>query len=396
MKILFSVLIIAALVASLPFLAVWMRQTIRGFTHGIACNSARRLTPAILKEINADPFGRVALNARHLEQLAANIEHRFEPLFCPADDGRLVHGRMTAANAALFTEAFFSEPLTNFAVGFRDTNDIEKTLEFFAPQVQTNRRFEYATATNIEEFYSETVDDARALRGDFKNIEYKSDKTNAKTINRGLRMVVDLDEVSDKQNWEQNATAKILRRLRRNSLRRAIALVSAAAVNTAKTWDTTAGKDPDQDVLSELVLGATAAGVRPNRVGYGETAWSKRVLAHRAQTSAGGFGSASLTAEQVAGFLAVEEILVSKERYASSATAMAEILSNLVLMFNALSGADTEDPSNVKRFVSPCEGGGLVRVYSRQLTAKLWEIVVELYELTAITSTLGIRKFTVS
>ena len=40
--------------------------------------------------------------------------------------------------------------------------------------------------------------------------------------------------------------------------------------------------------------------MKPNRVGYGDTAFSKRALAHRAQTSAGGFSSSGMTPEQIA------------------------------------------------------------------------------------------------
>lgn len=312
-----------------------------------------------------------------------------------ADDGVFKHDKIVSANASLFTEAFFSEPLTSYAVGWKDPNDIEATLGFFAPEVLVPRRFEYAEATNAEEFYSDGDDDERPLRGDFPAVEYTSAKSNAKTVNRGLKICVDLDEVADQENWRQAKTAKLIRRLRRNSLRRAIALLSAAATNTAKTWDVTAGKDPDQDILGEIITATTASGIRPSRVGYGDTAFSKRQLAHRAQNNAGGFASAAMNMEQLAAFLGVDKALVSKERY-STGGAKAEILSNLVLMFNASDGMDTEDASNIKRFVSLCEGGERVRVFERQISAKLWEIVVENYELTKITSTLGIRKETIS
>jgi len=314
--------------------------------------------------------------------------------YAPPDDGGFQHDRVVAANASLFTESYFSEPLTGYAVGWRDSNDIEATLQFFAPEVMVPRKFEYREDTNAEEFYTED-NDLRAIKGDFGSVEYTSGKTVAKTENRGLKICVDLDEVADRQNWREFYTGKLLRRLRRNSLRRAIALLSAAATNTAKTWDTTAGKDPDQDVISDLITGSTASGVRMNRVGYGDTSWSKRMLAHRAQNTAGGFASAGMTPEQVAGLIGVDKVLVSKERY-STGGAKAEVVSNLVLMFLAMDGMDAEDPSNIKRFLSPCEGGEKVRVYERQISAKLYEIVVEHYELTKITSTLGIRKFTVS
>ena len=309
--------------------------------------------------------------------------------------GRESPGEVCAANASLFTEGTFSEPLTTYAVGFRDPENIDAALEFFAPRVQTSRRFEYATASSDEEFFSDNTDDLRAIGADFPEVEYTSTKVQAKTLNRGLSITVDLDQVSG-PGWRENVTAKLLRRLKRNALRRAITLLSAAATNTAKTWDTTAGKDPDQDVIAELVTAGDISGVKPTRVGYGDTSWSKRALAHRAQSTAGGFASASLTEDALASLLGVDSVLHCKARYTSGASTKTQIVNNLVLMFSAMSGADTEDASNIKRFVSPVEGGGDVRVYEQQLTAKLVRITVEHYELIKITSTLGIRQFTVS
>lgn len=308
------------------------------------------------------------------------------------------HDRVTEINSSLLTQGYYSEPLTTYATGWTDDADLDAALQFFAPEVPVARRFEYHAFDNPEEFLSET-DDLRPIRGDFKTVEYTGTKVDAHTDNRGLQIVVDLDEVGDFPNWREHYTQKLIRRIKRNSLRRSIALLSAAGVNTAKTWDVTAGKDPDLDVIQELIAAANISGVRPNRVGYGDTAFSKRLLAHRAQESAGGFGSAALTPEQIAAFLQVDQVLVSKSRYTSGAATKAEMLGNLVLMFDAKDDADREDPSNIKRFVtmgSADQGGGRYQVYEQQLGPKLFIIAVGHYELTKITSTLGIRKFTVS
>jgi len=313
------------------------------------------------------------------------------------DTGNLLPGQIALANDSRFTEAYFNQPLTTYAVGGWDRLDLTAELEFFAPAVVVPRRFTYAEALNPEALLSDaTNDDLRAIGGDFKRVEYKSTKTEARTENRGLTMRVDMDEVADKGNWQQQYTTRLLNRLKRNSLRRAIALLSAAATNTARTWDTSAGKDPDQDVAGSLLTATTASGVKPNRVGFGDTAWSKRMLAHRAQNSAGGHASAGMTPDQVAGFLGVDQVLVSKSRYQSAAAAKTEIVNNLVLSFIAYPGLGAEDPSNIKRFTSPTESGGPVRVFLQQVSAKLWDLTVEHYELIKITSTLGIRKETVS
>lgn len=308
------------------------------------------------------------------------------------------------ANESVFTQQYFDEPLTTYAVGWRDPNNIDQTLEHFAPATPAPRRFTYKEWTNIEEFLAEgTNDDLRAIGAEFPTVKFTGKETHARTENRGLRLRVDLDEVASPDSplaggiasYQQRAVAKIMRRLSRSSLRRAIALLSAAATNTAKTWDVTAGKDPDQDVLSELVLGTTASGIRPNRIGYGETAWTKRGLSHRAQNTAGGYASAGLNPDSV-GMLFGAQAYVSRERFSALGASLSEIVNNLVLMFFAEGGADVEDPSNIKRFVSPTDAGGPIRVYVQQVTSKLVDITVEKYELLKITSTLGIRQFTIS
>lgn len=306
-----------------------------------------------------------------------------------------VPGQTYLANAARFDESYFSEPLTTYAIGWRDPNNIEETLNFLAPAVQVPRKFEYAEYINAEEFLSDT-DDLRALGGDFKRVEFTSKKTVAKTENKGLTIRVDMDEVADKGNWREMYVSKLMRRLLRSELRRAVTLVSAGATNTAKTWDTTAGKDPDQDIRTDLIAAANASGVRPTRILFGDTAFDKRALSHRAQNTAGGYASATLTVEQLAGLLNVDKVMVSRERYQNAAATKAEIVNNLVLEFFASEQADIEDPSNVKRFFTPVDGGGRVRVYEQQVSSKLIDITVEHYSTVKVVSTLGLRKLTIS
>lgn len=340
------------------------------------------LTPELIEQ-----HTRHGISANEAEAYAA------DNIF-PADAPK-VSGRIALANESLFNQAFFSRPLSAYATGWKDRSPLDVDLDFYAPRVAVNRRFEYAVWNNAEEFYSETADDIRAIRGDFKQVEYTESKVQAKTENRGLTMRIDLDEVAEKSGWQEVYTGKLIRRLRRNALRRALALLSAAATNTAKTWDTTSGKDPDNDVLAELLLAGDSSGVRPNRVGYGETAWTKRVLAHRAQNSAGGFASAGSDEKQVAAFLGVERVHRTSARFQSSAAAKTQIVGNRVFMFNAGESPDVEDPSNIKRFITPTPGGDF-GVYVQQVSAKLYDITVEHYELLKMTSLLGVRLFTVS
>lgn len=307
-------------------------------------------------------------------------------------------GEILFANDSRFLETYYSEPLTAYAVGWRDPNDIESMLEFAAPAVTVGRRFEWKKATNAEEFLSEVVDDQRSIGSDFKKVEYSATDVTDKTVNKGLTYIVDLDNVSG-TNWAREKAAKLIRRIYRNDLRRAIALLVAAGTDSAVTWSTAAGKDPDQDVRDSLITATTATGVRPNRVLYGDTAFNKRLLAHRAQSSAGGFASAAMSLQELANALMVDEVRVSKERYQSAAATKTEVVSNLVLAYFAKSGVDTEDPSHIKRFVtefSGDQGSGRVRVYQQQISSKLVAITVEHYSKIVVTFSTGVRKWTVS
>jgi hypothetical protein len=342
---------------------------------------------------------------QHAQALNRVLKVDNEPPALIANEGAAIQpGVMYLANESVFTQQYFDEPLTNYAIGWRDPNNIEETLEFFAPSVPVPRRFTYKSWTNIEEFLSEdSYEDLRAIGGEFATVKYTGSEIHARTDNRGLRIRVDLDEVADPNSalaggiatYQARIVEKLKRRILRNSLRRAISLISAGAINTGVTWNGSTGQDPDNDVLQQILAATTQSGIRPNRVAWGDTAWSKRVLTHRAQNTAGGYASAGLTPEQVGMFLIVQPF-VSRERFSATGAPLAEVVGNLVFLFYALAGQDTEDPSNIKRFYSVTDSGGPWRVYVQQVTSKLVDITVEHYELIAVTSLLGLNQLTVS
>ena len=93
------------------------------------------------------------------------------------------------------------------------------------------------------------------------------------------------------------------------------------------------------------------------RILYGDVAWNKRGLAHRAQTSAGGYASGALAPEALAGLLGVDGVMVSRERYQSGASAKSKVVSDVVLLFRGEEGLTSDDPSNTKRFWTPVDSG---------------------------------------
>ena len=310
------------------------------------------------------------------------------------------------ANSSRFTETYFSQPLTDYSLGWGAANPaIDQALEFIAPMVVTPHRFEYAQGVNTEYYLSET-DDVRAIGGDFKRVEYTSTKTTSKTFNKGLTVRVDVEEVEGIPDWETRTVGKLMGRLKLNDFRRATVLALAAATNDAQAWDASSGKDADMLTLARIVVGNTAMG-NPglNRGLYGITAWQKRILSHRAQSSAGGFASAAMTEAECSRLLGLDGIFVSREVYASGGAALttkATVLdttvgtTGLVILYNAQSGQSKDDPSSIKRFVSMTNGGGEYKVYRQEVNAKLVDITVEHYSNIVITSTLGVQKITVS
>lgn len=305
-------------------------------------------------------------------------------------------GMIYAANESRFIESSFQEKLTAFAVGWQDDGQLQELLDFVAPQVPTSRRFEYALATNPEEFQIDTNgDDIRAIGGEFPRLEYTSHKATGSTKNKGLTIRVDLDNVEDIPMWRELYTAKLMRRLLRSECYRAINLLSGGATNTAKTWSS-GTPNPDADMRTETINFADIVGVHPNRILIGQTAWARRQVGFESQNVAGAFGGAPRTPENVAEFLGVDDVFVSRERYASSSTVRTQLVNNLVLVFLAMANQSPEDPSNIKRFVSMTQGGTPFRVYEQIVDMKRIDITVEHYSDIVLTSSSGIRQLTIS
>ena len=314
-------------------------------------------------------------------------------LILPATDNPAA-GRVYEANSSLFTGSHYSESLTGFATGISDNSDVAEALEFLAPVVPIGGRlFEYMAHEAKDDFQFD-ANDERQIGEDFKVVRTRTKMERGKVNNRGLTMILDEDEIDDDPDAEETAVSQLIKRLMRNDLIRAYNLLDAAAVNTNYTWDTSQGKDPDQDILLGISAGADASGRAANRVVYGETAWIKRKTSHRAQDSAGGRASAGLNAAGVAEELEVDAVQVMKSRYDNGGN-LSQVAGSKVISFFAENGQTRKDSSNIKRFVRRIDGQ-LYRVHRRELGPKLIQITVEHYSESLITSTLGIRKGTIA
>ncbi len=309
------------------------------------------------------------------------------------DSADLTPGMIALANEARFTSAHYSEALTQFTVGFRDSENIQATLDYIAPPVPVGRRFEYKVGENSD-FFIAPIDDERAIGSGFKRIETKGRTENGKTANRGLTYRLDRDEegaiVSEERIVSMLQTAILRSKLRRGiTVLLALDNAGTAAVFSSAT-------QPDELIRAQVAAAQLASGVFPNRALIGLVAWNYRAAALAPQENAGAAAGYNMTPDQVGQMLGLDSMKLSRELYQSSVAGKTRIMTSNVVVFNGNDGLMKDDPSNIKQFYTPTEGGGRWRVYRQEVGAKFIDFTVEHYDLIVGTSTVGAKKLNVT
>lgn len=303
--------------------------------------------------------------------------------------------KLVLANSNAYNASAFSAELTGYAAGYK-VPDVTEALDFIAPPVPVpSRRFEFAKFGEGDLIID--LDDERAVFGGFKTVKSSGTIENAKLVHRGLTLLIDEDEMT--AGYEQRAVERLKKRLLRNELFRAITMLGTASTNTAKKWMASGnGKStPDGDLIDLVKSVADDCGIHANRVLMGETAWAYRYAAMIASTAPGEGSSAKLTPEQIAQFLGIDEMRISKERYEYTDTADGTkkkgniVGAAKVFAFNGSKGVDIDDPSTFKRFV----GDGGFKVYDEQ-KGVMRAITVHHYSLLAQTGVGAVRNLTIS
>lgn len=293
--------------------------------------------------------------------------------------------QLSNAQESQFNHTNYSEELTAFTKDWQDEEHIEALLNFIAPQVPVSRRFEYKKADNDQMFYSEQ-DDLRAQGCSFKRIEFQGQTVQSKTLNKGLTIRVDVDDVVG-TDWQERYVQLLMKRLYRNELRRAITALKENAQRVEKTWD--AGSTPDKDVRECLLQSANTYGFYPNRILMGELAWYQRQDCYHSQGDTSSHLIAELSREKLAEKLLVDEIKLLRKQHLG--VQGHEIQGNEIFAFFTQNGLLKDEPSHLKRFVTPMEGEKLFRVYVEE-HAKFTDITVEHYSNLVVTSSDGITQ----
>lgn len=321
-----------------------------------------------------------------------NLDFSLTPLGVQADPE---NGRVSLANEQSMASTFLSQALTEYAVGYRSDQALEDLLQMLAPEVPVSRRFSYKKFDNAESFALESDgSDVRALNSRFKIVSNSSSIVEAKTYSKGFTTVIDLDEEDEDTMVEERKVAHLKRLLLRAEIIRAKGLLAVGSATTK--WSAGTGvSNPDADLATAIIAAANGAGLTPNRIVMDDGAWAARFANLLAATNSATGAMAMLTPEQLAAILGVDKIYISRDRI-TAGTARNNILgAKKVYLFNANDGADREDPSNIKRFVSS-SGGQRWGVYRRDVGSRLVEITVCHWSNLALTSSEGVGYFSVT
>ena len=310
-------------------------------------------------------------------------------------------GQVFLANEGAVDNQFLSVALTQYSVGWKSPDGkLEATLRALTGEpIVVPKRFSFKKTDNAKAFASvENDEDVRAIGADFKRVTVQGTTVDLHTVSKGLTMRIDRDELNENPQAEQDAVAYVKTLLLRGEIVRAFTGLSGAATGgnaISKTWGTgDSARDADSDLLLHLQTLADDAGLLPNRIWFGSTAWIKRFTTLRAASNSSVAASALLTPEQVAGLAAVDSVNVCNERYQGASGKSTLLSNNLVLLFNAQTSGVKDDPSNIKRFVTKVNGQDFA--VFREEKAAFIDITVAHQSLIAITSPLGIGKITVS
>ena len=300
-------------------------------------------------------------------------------------------GKVAIANEAALNASFLSEPLSDYATGWKSEDGrIEKELEFFAPGVRVPRKFEYFTGNNADSFAMVADDaDVRALFGEFTVVKTIADTVDSHTVSKGLTTYIEKD--SEMPGEREEKVRWLKRLLMKAEEYRGWRLLNTVATNSGKTWG--ANATPDLDVLKAITDFGDVVGIDANRVMFGSTAWQKRIGCYQAQDTKNFVPPATVAG--LGEFLAAD-VMVSKTRYTSGEGKARIMSANTVLVFQGESGASKDDASTIKRFWTPENGGREYGVYIDETSAKLVKITVAHQSQIVATYNKGVQKLTIS
>jgi hypothetical protein len=285
-----------------------------------------------------------------------------------------------------------SQPLSQFAAGVSDMENLQALLDRIAPPTPVGGiRFTYGIETESEEYQKRSLASiTRPVHGEFAELKITGSEAEGRCSNIGLVSYIDLDQGGALPQMQQLEVQRLRNIILRSQIADALALIdSAASADTGMNWGAS-GADPDSDIDDMVDAGGRASGVDNNVVVFGRGSFMKRRRSYRKESRTNGGEHAILTPDQLRDVYQVDDVVNLRTVYRSSATANTALLDNTVYTYDARSGLSLKDSSNIKRMTYIGEGGA-TRVWI-QIGSHRVKIIVDAYAVNKITRSVGIRK----
>ena len=289
--------------------------------------------------------------------------------------------KITQAQETKFNPDYYSSDYTQLGNNYAKKQ--EKPLKFLASDISVQRYFDFIKNPDINSFFSE-INDVRSTGDNFKYVDLKGEKLTSKTLNKGLTVRVDSDDLV--KDCEERYVCALIQHLISNEYRRVIRafkeIIKEAQKNEKKQlievgpW----GKDklPDGDLREGLLTAWKDYGFSPNRIVMHQNVAYTRYVCLAGQNTAGAH-AVDLPFKELAELFLIEDIQLIQPY-------IRELEGNEIFIFLAQNDLTKDNPfSAITRFVTPFDDGNSFQVYIEQ-HAKYTDISVEHYSNIIATS----------
>jgi hypothetical protein len=290
-------------------------------------------------------------------------------------------GTVCLANDSLLRQSEYIEELTTFAISYDGMvgNKLARLRDLLSPARPSSSRIVRLTTYDENEPFQTVAYNKikRAPLADFETVPQRiASKSDLQVNNRGLSVVLDRDQLTDKPEWQQMHTKWLMDLMLRATILEAVSLLETSAIVTNLVWDT--ASQPDLDIKNNIINLANTTGFYPNAAVAGDAAALIRSVAYEGQLTAGSIARAmKMTEDELATAWGVDKAIVNAERYVTAGTTATkqEIIGSNVLLFSSY--------------------GGDLAVYVTPIGVKKIILTVENYEYLHVQHTTGLQQLAI-
>lgn len=239
------------------------------------------------------------------------------------------------------------QALTTFSSGLVATLDSAALQKFVAPHMRVPDLFEYAVGDRFDQFARPKLAAMRRARGgEAPTVGLKTTKARGSLSEFALAVKIDKRDYTEEfARWQ---TERLRRMIEDALLEGTVAMLDAMAVETTISL-ASIGSDTtlDDAIEAELDDARADAGVRPNRILFGGSAWTRRKAWYNAKRLAGSTLDAPATPELFTQSVRAETKIMDALTL-TDANALEMLAGDVIYAFYAQPSPGIDDPSNIK------------------------------------------------